>query len=331
MASAAAPVMAAMAVAFVLGVGNGRWVIGVLRRAGVGQHVRDDGPQSHLAKEGTPTMGGVLIILATLAAAVVAAAWIGASWRVIALLLAITLGYGAIGAADDWRMIRKGRSLGLRARDKLLWQALVAAGFVAGLAALHPGHRSIGFPHVESLAIPLSWAYYPVMLVVIVGTSNAVNLTDGLDGLAAGLACLAAASFGAIALWSAQPTVAAFSFALSAACLGFMWFNFHPAQVFMGDTGALAIGAALAAIASVLRAELLLVPFCFMFYVEVLSVAVQVISFRLTGKRVLRMSPLHHHFELVGVAEPRIVAGFWTVALVLSGLGIYAVWRMWIA
>lgn len=328
MPSVVAPLITATLLAFALGAANGRWVIARLRRAGVGQHIRDDGPQTHLAKEGTPTMGGVLIIFSTLVAVVVGAIWAKSLWPGTALVLAVMLGYGAVGAVDDWRMIRRGRSLGLRARDKLLWQALIAAAFLAAFGVLNPTHRALVLPFTN-LALPLSWAYYPVMLVLIVGTSNAVNLTDGLDGLASGLATIAAASFGAAALWLGQPGMAIFSFALSAACLAFMWFNLHPARIFMGDTGALALGAALAAAATVLKAELLLIPFCLLFYLEVLSVIIQVVSFRLTGKRVFRMSPLHHHFELAGVAEPRIVFGFWVTALITCGLGMYGIWRGW--
>jgi len=328
MPNVAAPLITAMIVAFALGMANGRWVIEWLRRGGAGQHIRDDGPRTHLAKEGTPTMGGVLIIISTLIAASVSAIWVKAFWPGTALVLAVMLGYGGIGAVDDWRMIRKGRSLGLRARDKLLWQALIAAGFLAAFGVLNPTHRALTLP-LANIALPLSWAYYPVVLVLIVGTSNAVNLTDGLDGLASGLATIAAAAFGAAALWLGQPGVAMFSFALSGACLAFMWFNVHPAQVFMGDTGALALGAALAVAATVLKAELLLIPFCLIFYLEVASVIIQVVWFRLTGKRVFRMSPLHHHFELAGIAESRIVFGFWATALVICGLGMYGLWRGW--
>lgn len=324
----AGPLIAAMAVSFALGVANGRWVIDRLRVAGVGQHVRDDGPQSHLAKEGTPTMGGLLILAPTLVAVVLANLWLRGPWLGIGLVLAITLAFGAIGFVDDWRMIRRDRSLGLRARDKLFWQAVIASAFLAALAAVEGGREALRLPFMD-ITVPLSWGYYPVMLLFIVGTSNAVNLTDGLDGLACGLATIAGASFGAVALWLGQPGVAIFCFALSAACVGFMWFNLHPAQVFMGDTGALALGAGLAAVAALLGAELLLIPFCLLFYVEALSVVIQVISFRLTGKRVFRMSPLHHHFELAGVSEPRIVFGFWAVALAICGFGMYGVWRGW--
>jgi len=286
-------------------------MIRALRRGGAGQRVRDDGPQRHLEKAGTPTMGGILILGATVVVALLGEWWLsaGLSLRML-VLVAVMTAFGAIGLTDDWRKIRRGRSLGLRARDKLALQVIAAAGFVYALA----GERSVGTT-ASSSSGPLTPAGAAFWLLAIVATSNAVNLADGLDGLAAGLCLLAAGGFAILGLASGQTEVAVLALALGGACLGFLAFNLHPAKVFMGDVGSLALGAAMAAMAAWLNRPLALLGLCLVPFAEELSVIAQVISFQSTGKRLLKMSPLHHHFELSGWPEPRVVLTFWAVAL----------------
>lgn len=300
--------LAAFCIAFALG----RPAIRLLRRYGCGQHVRDDGPQSHLGKEGTPTMGGVIIILALVAASALTGA-LGRGASVAAtLVMALAIGFGLIGFLDDRSIIKRRRSLGLRAREKLVLQFALASGFLYLLKALGIVNLVLLVPFSHRL-LALGWWYYPLALVFIVLTANSFNLTDGLDGLAAGLAAITGISVGAIATLRGEPALSAACFALSGACLGFLWYNTYPARVFMGDTGSLAIGGALAGVAVALKAELLLVIIGIIFYLEALSVIAQVAAFRLTGKRILRMSPLHHHLELSGWPEPQVVSRMWVV------------------
>lgn len=300
----------ALIVAFAIAVVLGRPAIFLLRKWGCGQQVRDDGPQSHLSKEGTPTMGGLVIIIALIAAAAAGGALLGHLGGAVLLVTALAVGFAVVGFLDDRSIIKHKRSLGLRAREKLLLQFALAAGFLYLLSASGIVNLVVLVPFTGRL-LTLGWWYYPVAAVFIVFTSNSVNLTDGLDGLAAGLAAAAGISVGAIATFRGEPALSAMCFALAGACLGFLWYNAYPARVFMGDTGSLALGAALAGAAVVLKAELLLLIIGVVFYVEAVSVIAQVASFRLTGKRILRMSPLHHHLELSGWPEPRIVSRMW--------------------
>ncbi len=243
-------------------------------------------------------------------------------------LLGLTVAVAGIGAIDDWGKIKRGRSLGLRAREKLLLQFVVAGLFVAALrfgVGLHP---TIGIPGVGEVELGL-W-YWPVAILFIAGMSNAVNLTDGLDGLATGVTTIAAGALAVLA-WGAPggarllsgPSVATFLACLAAACLAFLWFNRHPARVFMGDTGSLAIGAALAGAALLIKQELFLLLIGLVYLIEMGSVIIQVISFKTTGKRVFRMSPFHHHLELGGWSEPKIVTRAWGLGLILAGIAIY--------
>lgn len=295
----------------------GPGTIGWLRRLKFGQTVRDDGPKSHLQKTGTPTMGGILILAGILVGTlVVAPAEPLTPW-----LLGITLGFSIIGLVDDFLIVVFHRSLGLRAREKLLGQfilalavALYAAGPFRETALFLPGLNT-------TLTLP-GWVYVVFLVFFIVGFSNGTNLTDGLDGLASGTVAIAAAAYAMIAVAHNAMGVAVFMAAVTGACLGFIWFNAPPAQVFMGDTGSLALGAALAMAAIFTRTELLLVIIGGIFVVEALSVILQVISFKLTGKRIFRMSPLHHHFEMGGMPETKVVARFWLVALGLALWGL---------
>jgi len=313
--------------------------IRLLQRAGMGQRVRNDGPQRHLGKQGTPTMGGVLIVGASMVG-VVAGGWAvwprlfwgGGQWLALASV-GVVIAFAAIGFADDWRKVVRGRSLGLRAREKLALQSVAALVFV-GIAArdwprLGPVSPlvAVGVPHevisrcADGYGAPGAlWAVTAVCVLLwaglIVFTSNAMNLADGLDGLAAGLSMIAAGGFAVLA-WRHQRWVGGevvlLALALLGACAGFLWFNRHPARMFMGDVGSLALGAAMGAMAIRFGSPLVLLGFCLVPFVEAGSVIVQVISFKTTGKRAFRMSPVHHHFELCGWSERRVVHVFWLV------------------
>jgi phospho-N-acetylmuramoyl-pentapeptide-transferase len=302
----------------------------------IGQTIRSDGPQSHLPKAGTPTMGGALILLAIVFSTVL---WVDLESRYIWVLLLVTVAFGAIGWVDDYRKIVQQNPKGLAARWKFLAQSavgLVAAFALYGIASA-PAETALLIPYFKDLAIPLGGAYVIFTYLVIVGTSNAVNLTDGLDGLAVMPSVLVSGALGifsyaagnaifadylGIPYVSGAGEIMVFCAALSGAGLGFLWFNTYPAQVFMGDIGALALGAALGTVAVIVRQELILFIMGGLFVIETVSVIIQVASFKLTGKRVFRMAPLHHHYELKGWAEPKVIVRFWiiTVILVLVGL-----------
>jgi len=307
-------------IALVLVLALGLPVIAALRRAGAGQRVRDDGPQRHLQKVGTPTMGGVLIIGAIAMAALLAELWRSGkvSFDMVGLLAAM-LAFACIGAADDWLKIRRGRSLGLRARQKLLLQCAVGVAFVYALA----GHRAVAAAGISASGQPLTWFWSLLWLVAMVGTPNAVNLSDGLDGLAAGLCALAGAGFATLGMSAGNTEVAILAAAVTGACLGFLFYNRHPARVFMGDVGSLALGGALAAMAAWLGTPLALIAFCLVPFVEAASVMIQVISFKTTGRRVFKMSPIHHHFELMGWSEQKVVYTFWAVGAVAAAVTVW--------
>ncbi len=315
-----------VAAAFLLGAGlslaAGAALLPWLRRWRWGQEVRADGPARHLAKAGTPTMGGLAIV----AAVPVAAFLLGADANLyLAAALACLVGFGAVGLADDMLKVVFRRPLGLKARHKLAAQALLA-GWAGWLAAdLHgPG---TSWPAGEA-ALHLGWWYLPFAVLVMVGAANAANLTDGLDGLLAGTALPAALAYSFIGALQGRPELASFAAALAGACLGFLRYNRHPALVFMGDTGALAVGGALGVLAVLTATELLLPVVAGVWVAEALSVMVQVAFFRLTGRRVLRMSPLHHHFELLGWSEGRVVRRFWAASWLLAAAGVLAyAWR----
>ncbi len=302
----------------------------------IGQSVRDDGPESHFSKSGTPTMGGALILVAIVISTLL---WSDLSSRFVWVVLFVTIGFGAIGWIDDYKKIVYGDSKGLSARVKYLWQSVV--GLTAALALFHtaqfPIETQLIVPFIKDILIDLGWMYVVLTYFVIVGTSNAVNLTDGLDGLAILPTVLVGGALGVFAYVTGNinfsnylgipyiPGVGEmviFCGAIVGSGLGFLWFNTYPAQVFMGDVGALALGAALGTIAVIVRQELVLFIMGGLFVAETMSVIVQVASFKLTGRRVFRMAPLHHHYELKGWPEPRIIVRFWiiTVVLVLIGL-----------
>ncbi|MDH4106923.1 MAG: phospho-N-acetylmuramoyl-pentapeptide-transferase [Gammaproteobacteria bacterium] len=302
----------------------------------MGQPVRAEGPVTHLPKAGTPTMGGALILTAIVVSTVL---WADLENRFIWIVLFVTLAFGIIGYVDDYKKLILRNPAGLSARKKLFWQS--AAGLAAAVAlyamAADEVSTSLLIPYFKNLAIPLGMLQIAVTFLFIVGFSNAVNLTDGLDGLAIMPTVLVGGALGVFAYVTGNvnfsgyldiPYVAGtgevlvFCAAMAGAGLGFLWFNTYPAQVFMGDIGALSLGAALGAVGVIVRQEIVLAIMGGVFVVETLSVMIQVASFKLTGRRVFRMAPLHHHFELKGWAEPKVIVRFWiiTVILVLIGL-----------
>lgn len=310
--------MLTMGVSFVIAIIAGPLMIPILRKLKFGQQIRTDGPQAHLKKAGTPTMGGTIILLA------LSISYIRFSDHhtlAFYVLLIACLGYGLIGFLDDYIKIVFKRSLGLTAKQKLIGQFIVAV--IVCILLVQMGHPTyLVFPLID-VVWELGWLYYPFVILLMMGISNAVNFTDGLDGLLSGTGAIAFGSFAVIALMMTEVESAVFSAAMIGAVLGFLVFNAHPAKVFMGDTGSLAIGGALAAVAILLKSEVLLFLIGGVFIIEILSVIIQVISFKTTGKRVFRMSPIHHHFELVGWSEWRVVITFWVCALVFAGFGIF--------
>lgn len=296
-----------------------------LRRLKFGQSVREEGPQSHLAKSGTPTMGGLMIIFSiTVTSLVMAFQFIEIDvtykyW----LILFVLLGYGLVGFLDDFIIVAMKRNLGLNSKQKLLGQIVIAVVFYVTLL-MNDFPTYISIPGT-SFQWELGWLYPILIIFMLVGSSNAVNLTDGLDGLLAGTASVAFGAFALLASYYYPEFEFISMFALTAvgALLGFLVFNAHPAKVFMGDTGSLSLGAAIAAIAILMKMEIILVIIGGVFVIETLSVIIQVISFKTTGKRVFKMSPLHHHFELLGWSEWRVVTTFWTVGIIFAIIGIF--------
>lgn len=303
--------------AFLIAVLIGPLFIPVLRRLKFGQSIREEGPQSHQKKAGTPTMGGSIILLALIFTVLKFA---NLSLETMFLLM-ITLGYGLIGFLDDFIKIVKKRNLGLTAKQKLLAQVLLA--IVGYYMLIQMKHDTVLHLPGTPWDIELGFLYFPFLLFLLVGTTNAVNITDGLDGLLAGTGAIAFGAYAIIAWLSNDFDTAIFSAAVVGSVLGFLVFNAHPARVFMGDTGSLALGGALAGIAIMTKTELLLAVIGGVFVVETVSVIMQVISFKTRGKRIFRMSPLHHHFELTGWSEWRVVVTFWLVGMVFASLGVY--------
>jgi len=325
--------LTALIISFVIGP---RMISRLSLNQAAGQPVRTDGPDTHLLKVGTPTMGGVMILTAIVISTVL---WADLENRYIWVVVFVTLAFGVVGYVDDYKKLIKQDSAGMSARQKLFWQSLIA--IIAAIAlysmATDEFSTSLLIPYFKNLWLPLGAFQIVVTFLFIVGFSNAVNLTDGLDGLAIMPTVLVGGALGVFAYVTGNtnfseylgiPYVAGtgeivvFCASLAGAGLGFLWFNTYPAQIFMGDIGALSLGAALGVVAVVVRQEIVLAIMGGVFVVETMSVMIQVASFKLTGKRVFRMAPLHHHFELKGWAEPKVIVRFWiiTVILVLIGL-----------
>ncbi|MBM7654070.1 phospho-N-acetylmuramoyl-pentapeptide-transferase [Neobacillus cucumis] len=293
-----------------------------LRRLKFGQSIREEGPKSHQKKSGTPTMGGVMILFSIIITTLVMIGKYADHTPVNAfLLLFVTFGFGLLGFLDDFIKVVLKRNLGLTSKQKFLGQIIISVIFY--LIYKHTGQSTeIKFPFGD-FSIDLGWGYVLLIIFWLVGFSNAVNLTDGLDGLVSGTAAIAFGAFAVLAWNQNQFEIAVYSVAVVGAVLGFLVFNAHPAKVFMGDTGSLALGGAIAAIAILTKLEILLIIIGGVFVIETLSVILQVASFKTTGKRIFRMSPLHHHYELVGWSEWRVVVTFWSVGLIFAILGIY--------
>jgi len=315
----------------------GPWMIRRLSRYQIGQVIREEGPKSHFQKAGTPTMGGLLILVAILASTML---WADLSNRFIWVVLGVTALFGLVGFWDDYLKLVKKNSRGLIARYKYFWQSVggFAAALVLWYTAKSPADTTFFLPFFKDFALPLGFAGFVILTyLMIVGMSNAVNLTDGLDGLAIMPAVMVAAALGVFAYASGNAVFAnylaipavpqsgellIFCAALVGSGLGFLWFNTYPAQVFMGDIGALALGAALGTVAVIVRQEVVVLVMGGIFVLETASVILQVASYKLTGKRIFRMAPIHHHFELKGWAEPKVIVRFWIITffLVLAGL-----------
>lgn len=293
-----------------------------LKTRGIGQAIREDGPQGHLVKAGTPTMGGVLIlVMVVFSYVVLVQPWHEPATHIPSLILLTgTVAFGLLGLADDLAKVRQTRSLGLKARTKLLLQGLISLAVAWTAIALYGLPTSVDIP-VTSLQLDLGPFYYILAFFIIAGTTNAVNLTDGLDGLAAGTVMIVMMAYAAIAFREQNLDLALFCAAVGGACIGLLWYNAYPANIFMGDTGSLALGGAIAILAILTKTELLLLVIGGIFVIESLSVIVQVLSYRYFGTRVLKMAPIHHHFELLGWSETIIMVRFWIITGVLAGAG----------
>jgi len=320
----------ALIIAFMIG----PWLINKLSALQIGQSIRKVGPESHFKKEGTPTMGGTMILLAIVLPTLL---WADLSNLYVWVTLLVTVGFGAVGFVDDYRKVRRKSSDGLSARQKML--GLLFVSWTAGviLYLYPPFSTTLAFPFFKGLRPELGLFYIPFAMLVIVGSGNAVNLTDGLDGLAIGPMIIASASYLLFAYLAGNARLseylqissvqgagelAVLCGAMVGAGLGFLWFNTYPAQVFMGDVGSLSLGGALGTIAVITKQEIVLVIVGGIFVVEALSVIAQVTSFRLYGKRIFRMAPLHHHFELKGWPEPKIIVRFWIISIILALIGL---------
>lgn len=308
-----------------------RW----FRARNLGQPIRDDGPQSHQTKQGTPTMGGIVVVMSVVLSVLLFA---DLTNIYVWVTLGVTVFYGALGFVDDFRKVRVKNSAGVRAKTKMAWQLSIAAVFTALLIFCEPQFSTaVSVPFFKTVRIELGWWFLPFAVLVIVGCSNAVNLTDGLDGLVTGPIMTVSFAYGVFAYCAGNAKIAEYlqipyiagagdlsilAAAIVAGGLGFLWFNAFPAQVFMGDVGSLALGGGLGMLAIVTKQELVLVIAGGVFVLEALSVIAQVTSFKLTGKRVLKMAPLHHHFELQGLAEPKIIVRCWIISIVLALISI---------
>ncbi|HSY52258.1 MAG TPA: phospho-N-acetylmuramoyl-pentapeptide-transferase [Thermoanaerobaculia bacterium] len=312
----------------------GPWLIERMRRIKVGQYIREEGPKSHQMKAGTPTMGGILINIAIVIPTIL---WADISNPYIWIVLFVTCAYGAIGFVDDYRKLAKKQNMGLTAKEKFSMQigvALAAGLAIAYLPSIHNNYSTVlTFPFFKTLHLNLGFLYIPFIIVVLVGASNGVNLTDGLDGLAIGSTLIVAVTYTILTYaagnfrvadylriaWVPQAgELAVFCGAMVGASLGFLWFNAHPAEIFMGDVGSLALGGAIGCLAVMIKQEILLGLVGGLFVLEGMSVVLQVTSFKLTGRRIFKMSPLHHHFELSGWRETKVVVRFWIIAIIFA-------------
>lgn len=291
--------------------------IPLLKKYKARQAIREEGPKSHRVKAGTPTMGGLFLILS----GVIVILGNGLIDKTVLWLLFVMIGHGILGFLDDFIKAEKKRNLGLTAKQKIMGQLILSIIFCFGCVEMLHLPCAISIPFTAS-DISIGWLYYPFVILVIVGASNAVNLTDGLDGLASGCCTVAFMAYAAFCYINGLYDIAAFIIIMAGCCIGFLFFNYHPAKIFMGDTGSLALGGALAGIAVMTRTELLLVVLGMVFVVEALSVIIQVASFKLYGKRVFKMSPLHHHFELSGWSEVNVVWLFWGFECFMAGVAL---------
>lgn len=324
--------LTALLIAIVVGPKMIRW----LQKLQIGQTVRDDGPQSHLSKAGTPTMGGLLILFAIVISVLL---WADLTNRYVLVTLSVVIGYGIIGFIDDYRKVIRKDSKGLIARWKYFWQSVIAIGvaFYLYSSSTQSAETALLVPFFKEVMPQLGLFYVVVVYFVVVGTSNAVNLTDGLDGLAIMPTVLVAGALAIFAYMTGNVNFANYlniphipmtselvivCTAIVGAGLGFLWFNTYPAQVFMGDVGSLALGGTLGILAVLVRQEIVLVIMGGVFVMETLSVILQVGSFKLRGKRIFRMAPIHHHFELKGWPEPRVIVRFWIISLILVLVGL---------
>jgi len=322
--------LTALLISFILG----PWLIERMRYIKIGQFIREEGPKSHHVKAGTPTMGGILINVAILIPTIL---WADIFNPYVWIILFVTASYAAIGFIDDYRKLAKKRNLGLTPKEKFGAQfavALLAALGIAYLPMLENNYSTaITFPFLKDVVLNLGLLYIPFVMVVLVGSSNAVNLTDGLDGLAIGSVLVAAVTYTVLTYaaghariadylriaWVPQTgELAVFCGAMVGASLGFLWFNAHPAEIFMGDVGSLSLGGAIGCLAVMIKQEILLVLVGGLFVIEAMSVILQVASFKLTGRRIFKMSPLHHHFELAGWKETKVVVRFWIIAVMFA-------------
>lgn len=326
-----AATLTALAISLIIG----GWCIRRLKELQIGQYIREDGPQSHHSKAGTPTMGGLMIILAMVLSTLL---WADLTNLYIWLLILVALGFGFVGFWDDYLKVIKKHNRGLTGRQKLLGQVLVAVMAALWLYLLPDFKTTLTIPFFEEVRPNLSWGFLPLAVLVIVGTANAVNLTDGLDGLAIGPMTIAAGFYGIFAYLAGNIIIArylkityvpgvgevsVFLGALVGAGIGFLWYNSYPAEIFMGDVGALALGGVLGTVALATKQEILLILVGGLFVVEAVSVILQVGFFKVTnGKRIFRMAPIHHHFELKGWPEPKVIVRFWIIAIVLGILSL---------
>ena len=309
-----------IAVAFLITLILGPILIPLLKRLKVGQSIREEGPKSHYAKSGTPTMGGIIMVIALLLTVFTS----GLLNKDVTVLILATLGFGLIGFIDDFIKVVLKRSLGLRAYQKIIGQVVLALILATYQSRVSVIGTQLIVPFINS-NIDLGILYIPFVAFVTVATVNSANLTDGLDGLASGVTLIILSFFSLVAINMNMPNIAMFSAALAGACLGFLRYNSFPAKVFMGDTGSMALGGAVAVIAVLLNLSLIIPIVCGIYFAEAISVIIQVASFKLRGKRVFLMSPLHHHFEYKGWKETKIVVVFWSVTLILCLVGIYSI------